>query len=230
MQGGHLGLQGLAGQRAERRMARERVEGGLQAQQQPDRPGGHLGPDGQPVGRSLLNLCEEVAPRLGPLVALGQRDGQRATRELHQVPDHGELGVGVGPEVRDQLDHPVAGVGHPQRDRLELVGPRPQGRRRVARGGAVVQRARRREPDRPRAQGLGGQRAHGGGVLLRRVLQAGAPLAHDEEPQCPVGELGAQVDVVRPAPRPRRGTPRRSPRSSRSPRRARRRGCPRRPP
>ena len=110
-----------------------------------------------------------------------------------------ELAVGVGIEVRDQLDHPVPGVGHARGDRLELVDPRPQRRRRVAARGPVVQRPRRREPDRAVTHRLGGQFAHGRRVLLRRILQAGGPFPHDVEAQRAVGELRAQVDVVRPA-------------------------------
>ncbi len=43
------------------------------------------------------------------------------------------------------------------------------------------------------------RRAHGGAVLGRRLLEPGRPLAHDVEAQRAVGELRAQVDVVRPA-------------------------------
>ena len=144
------------------------MERGLQPQQQPHRPGRHLGPDRQAVGRRPRDLRQQVAPRLGSLVALGQRDRQRASRALDQVPDHGELAVGVGPEVRDQLHHAVPGIGHAEGDRLQLVGPGAQRRCRVARRRPVVQRPRRREADGTRRQGLGGQPAHGRHVVGRR--------------------------------------------------------------
>ena len=175
------------------------MERGLQPEQQPHRPGCHLGPDGQPVVGRLRNLRQQVAPRLGPLVALGQRDRQGAARALDQASDQGELGVGVGPEVRDQLHHAVPGVGHAEGDRLELVGPCAQRRRRVARRRPVVQRPRRREADGPGRQGLGGEPAHGGHVVPGRVLQAGSPLAHHVEPERAMGQLRAQIDVVVPA-------------------------------
>ena len=40
--------------------------------------------------------------------------------------------------------------------------------------------------------------AHGRGIVLGRILQAGGPFTHDVETQCAVGELRAQVDVVGP--------------------------------
>ncbi len=175
------------------------MERRLQPQEEPDRSRRHLGPDGQPVGRRLLNLGQQAAPRLGPLVALRQRHRQRAPGALGQPPDQRELRVGVGPEVRDQFHHAVARVRHAERDGLELVRPRPQRRRRVARRRAVVQGPRRREADGARPHGLGGQPAHGRRVLLRRLLQTGGPLAHDVEPQGTVGELRAQIDVVGPS-------------------------------
>ena len=174
------------------------MERGLESEQQPDGSRRHLAPDGQAVGRRPLDLGQKVAPRLGPLVALGQRDRQRAPRQLDEAPDHGELGPGIGPEVRDQFHHPVPGVGHAERDRLELVGAGTQRRRGVARRRAVVQGARGREADGARPHRLRGQAPHGRRILLRSLLQAGGSLTHDVEAQRAVRELGAEIDVVGP--------------------------------
>ena len=171
----------------------------LQPDQQADRPRRHLPADRQPVGHRLLDTPQQVPPRLGLPVALRQRQRQRPPRRLDHRAHELELAVGVGIEVRDQLDHAVPGVRHPRGDRHQLVHPRPQRRRRVAARGPMVQRPRRREPDRAVTHRLGGDAAHGRRVLLRCILQAGGPFPHHVEAQRAVGELRAQVDVVGPA-------------------------------
>ena len=70
-------------------------------------------------------------------------------RARHHGPDQLELAVGVGPEVGDQLHDAVPGVGHAERDRLELVGAGAQRRRRVAAwpcGGSASATSRTRWP------------------------------------------------------------------------------------
>ena len=170
---------------------------GLQPDQQPDGARRDLGPDGQPLGDGGIDPVQEIAPCLGMAMALRQREGEGDTGTRHHGAHQLELAVGVGPEVRDQLHDAMAGVGHAEGDGLELVGAGTQGGRRVPAGRAVVQGARRRETDGAVAQGLGGQAAHGRAVLRCRLLELRGPLAHDVEAQGTVGELRAQVDVVR---------------------------------
>ena len=69
-------------------------------------------------------------------------------------------------------------------------------RRGVTGRRAVVERARAGEADGAGAHGVGRQRAHGRGVLLRRIFEAGAPLAHHVEAERAVGELCRHVHVV----------------------------------
>ena len=102
----------LAGNVAVGRIHDERVDGALESEHESDGPGCHLALDRQPVGRRLLNFPQQIAPRLGPLMALRQRQRERTTGALDEAPDHGELGLGIGMEVRDQLYHTVSGVGH----------------------------------------------------------------------------------------------------------------------
>ena len=180
-----------------RRQRQQRVKGGLQPHQEPDGTRCHLGADGQAFGDGGLNAVEQIAPGLGMAVALCQREGEGHAGARHHGAHQLELAVGVGPEVGDQLHDAVPGVGHTEGDGLELVGAGPQRGRRIPGGGAVVQRPRCRESDGPVPQGLGRQGAHGRAVLRRRLLQPGGPLAHDVEAQSAVGELRAQVDVVR---------------------------------
>ena len=130
-------------------------------------------------------------------VVLCQREGQGHAGARHHGAHQLELAVGVGPEVGDQLHDAMPGVGHTEGDGLELVGAGPERWGRIPAGGAVVQRPRRREPDGPVPQGLGRQGAHGRDVFRCGLLQAGGPLTHDVEAQRAVGELRAQVHVVR---------------------------------
>ena len=110
-----------------------------------------------------------------------------------------ELAVGVGEEVGDELDHPVPGIGHAERRW-------PRARRHLARSDGVgsplaVLWFSVREVEKPTAparMASAAKRAHGRRVLRRRIFQAGGPFPHDVEAQGAVGELGAQVDVVRP--------------------------------
>ncbi len=175
------------------------MERRLEPEQQAHGSGSHLGPDREPVGCCPLNLPEQPTPRLRPVVTLGQRDRERPAGQLHQPSHHGELALGVGREVRDELDDAVSRVGHAENDGLELRRPRLQGGGRVTRRRAVVQRARGREPEGARSHGLGREAPHGGRVLFRRLLQAGRTLAHDVETERTVRKLCTQVDVVGPS-------------------------------
>ena len=92
----HLIVERLTGHLGEDGVARERVERRLEPEEQPDGSGSHLGPDGEPFSRRPLDLPEQLAPRFGPLVGLGQGHREGPAGQLHQTPDHGELALGVG--------------------------------------------------------------------------------------------------------------------------------------
>ena len=118
-------------------------------------------------------------------------------RARHHGAHQLELAVGVGPEVGDELHHAMPGVGHARAMASSSSVP--------ARSDGVgsplaVRWFRVREVEKPMApsrMASVARRAHGGAVLRRRLLQPGGPLAHDVEAQRAVGELRAQVDVVR---------------------------------
>ena len=63
-------------------------------------------------------------------------------------------------------------------------------------GGAVIERARGREAERPGAQAFGSQLRHALAVLLGGGLAVGAALAHHIDPQGGMRHLGGHVDIV----------------------------------
>ena len=146
---------GCAGDLLEGGVAREGMERRLQPQEEPDRSRRHLGPDGQPVGRRLLNLGQQAAPRLGPLVALRQRHRQRAPGALDQPPDQREL-ARRGRARSPRSAPPRRGPRPPRRARWPRARPPPpaataSGRRSPCGGSAsATSRSRWRPPAWPR--------------------------------------------------------------------------------
>ena len=205
------------------------MERGLQAQQQPHRPGATWARIGRPVGGRLLNArAGRATPRGGGGSGRARRQGQpvRSTRLRYHRRTRAS-GSGQKSEISSITPCPASAT---PRAMASSSSARRAAMASVAGRRAVVQRPRGREADGPARRASVARARMAAHVVLGRGLQAGGPLAHHVEPQRPVGQLGAQVDVVGPALDTRRGTRRSSPRPSRSPRRAPRRGCPRHPP
>ena len=107
-------------------------------------------------------------------------------------------------EVRDDLHPAGARLAHGMGDRRQLRLLGAQGRDAAAVGGAMVERARRREAERAGAQAFGGERGHAPAILVGGRLAVGAALAHHIDAQRRVRHLGRDVGVVATARRWRR--------------------------
>ena len=81
-------------------MTAERIQAGLQTQQNPDGARGHLGVHGEPVCHRVGNQIEQAPPLLGRGVALGHADRHRAARDLHHLAKQSELRLEV-----DEISH-----------------------------------------------------------------------------------------------------------------------------
>ena len=150
-------------------------------------------------------------------------------RRREQALDHLELALGAGRvEVGDELDDAAARVLHAERDAQQLGLGGAQRRRRIALHGAMVEGARGREAERAGAHRLGRERAHARHLVRRRLLEPGGALAHHEDAQRAVRQLGAEIHVARPRFQRIEILAERFPRPVRAPRRAPRRECPRR--
>ncbi len=170
------------------------MERALQPEEQADRPGGDLAGHRDAGGVGLLQQGELAAPPVAP--GLDQRERQRATGLRRHPPEDPELHIDVR-EVRHDLEHALPGGADGAGDADQLVGLGGQGRRRLALAGAVVERARGREPERPGGHRLGGQRRHRRDVVGGGGLAGGAALAHHVEAQRPMGHLEGDVHVER---------------------------------
>ena len=101
-------------------------------------------------------------------------------------------------EVRDDLHPALAGLAHRMGDRGQLGFLGAQGRDAPSVGGAVIERARGREAERPGAQPFGGELRHALAVLRGGGFAVGAALAHHVDAQGGMRHLGGNVDIVRP--------------------------------
>ena len=80
------------------------------------------------------------------------------------------------------------------RGQLRFLGA--QGRDAAAVGGAMIERARGREAERPGAQAFAGELGHAPAVLLGGGLAVGAALAHHIDAQGGMRHLGGDIDIV----------------------------------
>ena len=222
----------LLGQRQRRHRpvrggAPQRVHRALQAEQDADGSGRHLGPH-----RQALGVGGDRAGR-GSSGSRRRRPSARA-RPTAGRPDARIISSSVSPSVSKSgksettCSTPRAGLADGPGDADELLAGGGEGRRRLAPAGAVVEGARGGEAERAGADPLGGEAAHLGDLLGGGRLAVGAPLAHDEEAHRPVADLGGEVDVVRPALEGVEVLADATPSPTTGPRGARRRGCPRR--
>ena len=174
----------------------------------------HCSPSSRPIGagrhlarRSAgrrrwppLEQVEHRPPAVGGRSAWASEiDSGRPTASAMRRHD-AELVVEVA-EVGDELEHaPCRRRPAPRRCPTSSSALGGQRRRGLARGGAVVEGARRREAERPGPKRLGGEPAPCAAMSSGVAGSAGgAPLAHHVEAQGAVGHLGAEVDVVGPA-------------------------------
>ena len=94
---------------------------------------------------------------------------------------------------------PGADLAQSAGDTHKLLPGGGQGGCRLTPAGSVVERARGREAQGAGAHPFGGEAAHLDDLVGRRRFTIGTPLAHDEQPQRPMADLGGDVDVVRAA-------------------------------
>ena len=150
------------------------------------------------LGGQPFDQPQQAAPAVGTPVRLGQRHRERPARRGEQPVEHLELALGAGRvEIGDELDHARARVLHAERDAQQFRLRRAQRRRRVALHRAMVERARGREAERPVAHRLRRQHAHLRNLVRRRLLEPGRALAHHEDAQRAVRQLGAEIHVAR---------------------------------
>src|SRR5205814_7299567 len=93
------------------------------------------------------------------------------------------------------------GIDVPERagDADQLFARRGQRGRGLAFAGAMVEGARRREPERAGLYTGRGDATHLGDLVCGRRFAVGAPLPHHEQAQRSVTHLRGEVDVVRTA-------------------------------
>jgi hypothetical protein len=147
-QGRDLVPQGLILDLREDRVLAERIERQLQPEQYAHRPAADLGlhrQAGVDGGRQSGQHRLPAARRLG---TLHQGERQRPAGALDDAADHGQLGRAVREEVRDQLQHALAGGGQAQGDARQLVLAGGQGR---VGWPSLVRWLRVREVEKPRA-------------------------------------------------------------------------------
>ncbi len=149
----------LVGDLAEARVRGERVEGGAQAQHDPDRTRGDLRLHRQTFSDGASDPIEQLAPLPRRDVGLGHADRHRASRGAHHRAKQLELFVELA-EVANHLEDSPTGAAQRARDPEELRKSRRQARRERAILGAVVGRARARESERPRVDRLADQPPH----------------------------------------------------------------------
>ena len=99
---------------------------------------------------------------------------------------------------RGELEHARAQLAEHRSDAEQLVLGGEGARHRLAVDGAVGQRARGREAERPGADPLAHDGRHRLDVGRRRGLVAGTPLPHHVGPHRAVGHLGPDVEGVGP--------------------------------
>ena len=121
---------------------------------------------------------------------------QRAVGYPHHLEQRLHLGVELG-EVRDHLQHAGADLAQSAGDAHEFLPGGGQGGGRLTPAGSVVESARGRETQGAGAHPFGGQAAHLDDLVGCRRFTIGTPLAHDEQPQRPMADLGGDVNVVR---------------------------------
>ncbi len=134
---------------------------------------------------------------VGVAAHLHQRERHRPARLLGHAPEDRELGVDVG-EVGDALQHALAGGADRPRDADQLVGFGRERGCELTLARAVVERARRGEPERAGFDALTRDPRHRLDVVGRGDFPAGAALPHHVEPQRAVRHLHRDVDVEGP--------------------------------
>ncbi len=170
------------------------MERALQPEQEPDRARRDLSGHRDTRGVGLVEQLELSPVPVAAYLDEGER--QRAPGFLRHAPEDRELGVDVG-EVGDHLQHAPAGRTDRPGDAHQLVGLGGQGGRVLTATRAVVQRARRREPQCTGFDRAVREIAHrrdvvGGGALAPRT-----PLPHHVQPQRSVRHLQRHVDIER---------------------------------
>jgi hypothetical protein len=99
-------------------------------------------------------------------------------------------------EVVDHLQHAGTDLCQSQGDRAQFFFRRRRRRRERAGPGAMVERARRREPERARAHGILDDPRHRLHVFGRRGLAVRASRTHHVDAHRGVRDLGCEVDVA----------------------------------
>ena len=150
----------------------------------------------EPVCVRLGDRVEDAAVVERAARRLRDGDRQRSVRHLGHRPQRADLVVEVD-EVGDDLQHAGAGLADRLRDADELFARGRERRCRVTGARAMVQRPRRREPERARRHGRGGDASHLGDLVGRRRLTVGTAITHHVEAHGAVRHLRGDVDVVR---------------------------------
>ena len=161
----------------------------------PDRARRHLSRHRHTVGVRRREQLELPAPAVA--AHLHERERQRPSRLFGHAAEDRELGVDIG-EVGDDLQHAPTRLADRPRDADQLVGVRRERRRVVALARAVVERPRRREPERTGFDCLASEPGHRLDVALGRGFASRSSLPHHVQPQRAVRHLNRDVDVERP--------------------------------
>ncbi len=211
-----------------RRRPSERVHRALQAEEDADRPRRDLGPHLEPVCVRLGDRVEDAAVVRASCAAPARP--RSTTVDATPRPSPASVPISSSKSMKSETDlqHARAGRADRLRDADELVTRGRERRSRVSRARAVVQRPRRREPERTRSHGRRGDASHLGDLVGRRRLTVRTAITHHVKAHGAVRHLRGDVDVVRDGGPRRRGTRESSASPTASPRAAPRRGCPRR--
>jgi hypothetical protein len=174
----------------------ERVEGALEAEDQPDGTWRHLPGHRQPVSVRRSEVVEQAAERVRHHRVAGDRDRHRTAGRGDHLAQHRELAVGIE-EVGHHLEHAGARCADALRDADQFVGCGGERRGVGAGGGLVVAGAAGAESESPGLDALSGELCHrrdvvGGGVFVVRPA-----FTHHVQAQGTVRDLHGDVDVVR---------------------------------
>ena len=142
--------------RAPARAVRERVEG-LEAEEQRDGPAGDLRSDARAFADGLAGQLEHLAPRVGVVVVLGEREGDRTADRRGEPAHPGHLALRRGEVLAERAGRREledAGAELAERGRCRTARPRPRRCRAPARRRSPCARScarSRRRARRPRS-------------------------------------------------------------------------------